>query len=107
MSALKRWLFPTREDQEEKMRKTEEQRQKNYDHQMKMLGYQEASAKRQKALADKTAAIRKLRGQTQALKPRSPGIDFDAFFGPKGKPTQNPVKALQEHEKKMKKEFRF
>jgi len=107
MSALKRFLFPSREEQEEAMRKREEQRQKNFDFQMKRLALEEASAKRQKALADKAASIRKLRGETQKLKPRSPGIDFDAFFGPKGKPAQNPIEALQEHERKMKKELRF
>lgn len=102
MSAFKRWLFPSREEQEASMKKREEVRQKNYDFQMKRLEFQEASAKRQKALADKVVAIRKLKGETQASKPRSPGIDFDAFFGPKGRqqPT-DPLKALAEHEKKM------
>jgi len=107
MSALRKFLFPSKEEQEEAMRKREMQRQKNYDFQMKRLTLEEASAKRQKALANKAANIRKLRGQTQALKPRSPGIDFDAFFGPRGKPAQNPTKALQEHERKMKKELKL
>jgi len=109
MSAIRKWLFPSKEEQEEAMKRREEQRQKNYDFQMKRLTLEEASAKRQKALADKVATIRKLRGQTQALKPRSPGIDFDAFFGPRRKqqPKQDPLKALAEHEKRMKKELKF
>jgi hypothetical protein len=108
-SSLRKFVLPSPEEQEAKAKRAEEQRQKNYDHQMKMLSYQEASAKRQKALANKSASIRKLKGQTQTLKPRSPGIDFEAFFGPRGKsqPIQNPLKALAEHEKRMKKELKF
>jgi hypothetical protein len=107
MSALKKLLFPSREEQEAKWKRQEEQRRKNYEFQSKRLGYIRASAGRQKALAQQEAGIRRLRGETQALQPKPQarsGIDFEAFFGkPTGKPVQDPAKAIAEQNKKLKK----